>query len=295
MSCIPTDGDDAVTRHLAKSPSAFEACTGLLFHGSLERLAGPLHGGVDGVFWTSEGSPIVAQTYIPASGTSIVLHMDDFDLDSRVRPDQGCMLTRIAVELMGRTAPFDVVRDPMGMATRFKATEDWPRKREVRAFIENEMGYAFDRGIVKIKSCGPGERLMRADESEIGTLLVLKPSAPLRILDVSCGDSDLADPQHRRIQLFSNAERAGYDAIRIDDFCQTEHWGNVGHRSLGLLPSGLDKVTGLGRPAIHREWDGDVGFGGVADVTPEFESLWSEARLALAGDLTSGERPAPGC
>ena len=48
-------------------------------------------------------------------------------------------------------------------------------------------------------------------------------------------ESDLMDIQYHEIGTFRKAEEAGYDGIKIADFAQSEHMGNVEHYSIGIF------------------------------------------------------------
>ena len=53
---------------------------------------------------------------------------------------------------------------------------------------------------------------------------------------------NLMEPDYNKVSLFKKLEKLGYDGVRISDFAQSENWGNIGHASVGLFPSGLSKV-----------------------------------------------------
>lgn len=77
---------------------------------------------------------------------------------------------------------------------------------------------------------------------EKGRLFTITPKRELKIYDLTMGETiepDLMDKQYHEIGLFRKAEEAGFDGIKISDFAQNEHWGNVGHYSIGLFKGAI--------------------------------------------------------
>lgn len=71
-----------------------------------------------------------------------------------------------------------------------------------------------------------------------GRLFTLIPKRELKIYDLTMGETiepDLMDKQYHEIGTFRKAEESGYDGIKIADFAQSEHMGNVQHYSIGIF------------------------------------------------------------
>lgn len=89
-----------------------------------------------------------------------------------------------------------------------------------------------------------------------GRLLIVTPKRDLRIYDNTLGGStegDLTDPEYHKIDLFRNAEKQGYDGIKINDFAQSNDWGNVNHTSIGLFKRTLKDLNFEETEAVHHD------------------------------------------
>jgi len=73
-------------------------------------------------------------------------------------------------------------------------------------------------------------------------LFVLEVISPLRILDISEGEGDLLNLQYHKLDSFQQAKQDGYDGVKIDDFAQSETFGNYGHSSIGLFNKDKIKI-----------------------------------------------------
>lgn len=268
---------------------AFEST--LLFHGTIEPIAGPLRpGGYDDVLWTAESSA-VAQSYIPVSGGSFVFSLRPWEVrDNEVlRPPTSGYFEVVEEKGNRRTT---LVRDDLMTAMGFQAEvehegsqvrgwrwldldgnelpyEQWPRTADLVAFLDG-LGYKPKRGggdpLYEVRT--QGSRIIRSDEKVVGTLFIIHGKEGLRILDASTGEpGSLVDPEYHHIGLFRQAEAAGYDGIKIDDLLQSKHWGNFGHQSVGLFRRALDKVTYDAVPATNYDPEEIQGW---RTPTPEF-------------------------
>jgi hypothetical protein len=89
-----------------------------------------------------------------------------------------------------------------------------------------------------------------------GRLLIVTPKRDLRIYDNTLGGStegDLTDLEYHKLDLFRNAEKQGYDGIKINDFAQSNDWGNVGHTSIGLFKKTLKDLNFEETEAVHHD------------------------------------------
>lgn len=115
-----------------------------------------------------------------------------------------------------------------------------------------------------------------ADYRIEGRLLILKPKRDLKILDMTLGgkiEGDLTDLDYHKHHWFEMAEKKGYDGIKINDFAQSNNYGNVGHTSIGLFPRALKDVETDSIGAIHRDLDKNFN-----RETPEYKS-YKEKKL----------------
>jgi hypothetical protein len=117
-------------------------------------------------------------------------------------------------------------------------------------------------------------RLMGPNEKLLGRIFILKALEPIKIYDHTFGgerEGDLLDLDYHKINIFRSAEREGYDGIKINDFAQSEIWGNLGHTSIGLFDSSLSKFRWVTIPATNYDWEDHDDFRRA--TTPEYESL----------------------
>jgi hypothetical protein len=235
----------------------------LLFHGTCEPIEGRLRpGGYDGVFWTSD-SPMIAQSYIPASGGSQGF---SFSLDHRLSepvqpPDRRCTSVEFSAAIQSGHRLKAVEYDDCGRVRSYAwhgELAQWPRVAQVLQFVE-ALGYrksSYTHG-AWIKTAGlrpidddPAGRckdvltqdLLPQSYRMAGQLWML-PKLEYRWTDIANGkDSDLTDLDYHKTEIFRRAQRLGFDGMVINDFAQTDHWGNLGHVSYGLFESTLHRL-----------------------------------------------------
>ena len=232
----------------------------LLFHGTVESFEGdPDTRSGGGMLWTAEGSD-TAQNYIPSSHGLMLVHIRSYSLDDHVCPS-GHMAD--ILDSMG-------IKYEIFKGDRYRAEswgypglplEQWPTYRDVLRYLSEDLGYSPEKGMdysfrIKIES----GRIMRADETSKGRLFLFSGKGNLRLYDMmSQGESgDLLDPDYNRFDLFHKLQEKGYDGVRIWDYAQSEIWGNTGHVSVGLFPSGLRKMKVAGVvEAVNFDWPED--------------------------------------
>ena len=250
----------------------------ILFHGTGEEFpASEIQpGGYDGVLWTAEASTI-AQTYIPKSGSSMLFNSE--------------MLRRPV-----KREPYITLQHLIGIEYDLDNVE-WNYMDEPKSFFmppnwdhiptTEEIEERLDRiGIERYKY--PNSYQLRATFREnggyhihqhgrdlVGRLFIFTVIEPLRIYDNTQGgerEGDLMNVEYHSLGLFRAAEEHGYDGIKINDFAQTEIWGNVGHTSIGLFSGALDKVEWTTIPAQNFDWEENLN----QTISPEYEEYLSK-------------------
>lgn len=273
--------DPELLRDLLDYPEVSAAANAFMFHGTVEDFAGPLeHGGFDGVFWMAD-NPRIAQTYIPSAGLKTLLSVPSFDLKQRVRPNQSGSGWYGAVKAMGfeaGTPEFDAT----GRCMSFGIPDGYPDYGAVCEWLEGELGYTslrstFDKSYwVKSTFDGNREKLLPSSYSAPGRLFVIRGIGDLNLLDIRMGgDGDLTDPDHLKGAAFRAAEIGGYDGVVINDFCQSDTWGNVGHPSWGVFAHAIPSLRYAAVPATRFDWGETES--PRSGVTAAFEEAWLTA------------------
>lgn len=221
----------------------------LLFHGSLEEFSGSLRPGGDGIVWFAD-SPKIAQLYIPQSG--MTMHIDG---DSINRPDSDPHVQEIQ-RMIGIDYDYSKVEWEDKGKQRLKSfplPKGWehvPSKDEVTRLLE-KIGFEHDHGHFKIHF--GKNKILKPKDKQQGRLFVAKTKEPLKVWKKAKGEGDLMDLQYHDLSGFKNAQQAGVDGVLIDDFAQSENYGNFGHQSLGLYD--VKKLEVKSIPAQYHEWD----------------------------------------
>lgn len=251
----------------------------MLFHGTSEHFEGLPKPGSDRLFWTAL-NPATAQSYIPATGGKVIAGFTRFEKDHSVPPHQNDPFYSIALTLCA-SEPDNVQRDFLGRATSHRIPKGWPTYEDVAKHIERVLGYenqhqgsGSHRYVMRSTGWDAQRRLpliVHNDFKEVGRLLMIEGFEHLRLLDISTGEGDLTDPQHSKLRLFAQAEAQGYDGVIIDDFAQTENWGNVGHTSVGFFAHAIGDLNIKETAALRHEWGTSVKDLQVT-TTPEFEA-----------------------
>ena len=232
-------------------------------------------GGYDGVVWTTDTSGI-SQTYIPQSGGTLYVSADHIAAPSKEKTIQA-MQRAIGIEYDYDNIEWDGYRasswmDAPVFAHLGNGFEDFTRKY-VREKMLSELGYEPDDTFsgredafaVKVSGSEPKHNSYRLK----GRLFVITNEKPLKIYDMTYGgmiDGDLTDPDYKKVSFFQKLADGGYDGVKINDWTQTEEFGNFGHTSIGLFPDGLKKCTWAVLPDVTypdefekmadaREWD----------------------------------------
>ncbi len=260
-----------------------------LFHGTLESFdpADLTVGGYDNVLWTADNA-CIAQSYIPCSGGSSLVAIEYLDRPSQDRSTQAIQ-ARIGLDF-GYGTPRGPEFDKSGRAVSWRipapwleenCNDFWRRKAALKQKVieagwlprsENSdvFEFKFHRG-----------QLLEPGQCAEGRLFIITVEQDLKIYDMTSGESregDLTDVDYHKLGSFRAAEKSGYDGVKINDYCQSELWGNFGHRSVGIFKGSIGKLSWDVIPAKNFDWeDLDTVRRGL---TPEYEAWLVEQAMA---------------
>ena len=183
------------------------------------------------------------------------------------------------MEDLGYALP-DVEFDKTGHATSWSATMPWPTYRECLRKLA-ELGYDFqeDPESVKQTIIDGKFHVMPKVWRKPGRVFVTIDDG-LKLADHSVGESDLTEKAHLRFDLFRAAEKRGFGGVIIDDFGQSEDYGNVAHRAYGLFSPAARSRQYLVFEAVHRPLQGTT-----SHLTEDF--------LMFAATLAQEAAPVP--
>ncbi len=279
--------DESILMELARYDDAETAVSAFLFHGTIEDFGEALRPSpYDGCLWLAE-APTIAQTYIPASIGAMFLSVEAHDLRSFVRPEFDGLPARpsglyaFALQ-MGFPAASEISCDFLGQAQSFVSPVDYPRYATIVERL-TAMGYPRDaRGgfaaWVNYERGDDGVQVVQpASYQREGRLFVVDCVAELRLADLADeGQRAPLGANYPIVDGFRRLEARGLDGVVISEFRQSEIYGDVAHRSIGLFASGLGKIRYAAIPARHFDWPERAG-GGVSTATPEFTAAWRNA------------------
>lgn len=250
---------------------------GVLFHGSVEKIEGDLRGGgYDDVFWTAR-NPAIAQAYIPTAGTTILISKPDgWRLGESVRPSvNGGPITDWALARANVTMEDLDLKTDGWQVTTWRIPRGWPTNRDMVDWIENDLGYVandYDSWEISCDRENGREILRPADWSREGLLIIAVPRS-LRVEPARWSEEGLGYASHNRIGDFARMEAEGMQAFEMSDLLQSKHWGNFGHKAIGLFPAGLAEIDWIAIPA--RRHDGPEVDWFTARETLEFVEFMS--------------------
>lgn len=255
---------------------SFKADT--LYHATGEDIVGELRGGgYDGVLWTAY-TPDVAQTYIPDAGSSTRYRKpSDYEMNDGIRISYINDFPINVARQMGYV--FDIELDQYNRVSSYGCKKDGeyskaPTYSELWGYLTESLGYVpDDDGMIDVKGrfVGGEYEYISADYKMPGKLYVISGVSQLKLMDISKGESDLTNLQYHKLDLFKQFESDGYDGVIIDDFCQTKKYGNLGHQSVGIFPSGISKLECRSIFATHHEWGVDTNPWDNSNKTSDFD------------------------
>lgn len=227
----------------------------LLFHGTCENIIGNLKPGGDGLFWMAE-SPAIAQTYIPEAGATMIVNLNSHSPNESIRPDKGFeydILQQMVQD--GYALPYEIKKWNGNQAMSWSTFKSI-KYSDLINYIENVLGYQPDeRGFYRLKlqsNTGDINKFLRKDDYKQGNLYMLIGKNKLKIKDISQHGFDLSNPAYLQYNIFRNIEKEGYDGVRINDYAQTDNWGNLGHISIGIFKSAISKLQQICIPAKNH-------------------------------------------
>ncbi len=279
--------DKSILAELARYDDAEAAVDGFLFHGTIEEFDGALRPSpYDGCLWLAE-APTIAQTYIPASPGAMLLSVEAHELERLVRPEFSGLPARpsglYAFALQtGFPLASEISCDFLGLAQSFVSPVGYPR---YAAIVEKltAMGYPPDaRGAfaawVKYERGEDGVEVVQpASYQREGRLFVVDCVAELRLADLADEqERDLMEPDYDKLDAFRRLEARGFDGVVINQSSQSESYGDIDYRSIGLFAGALGKIRYAAIPARHFDWP-ESGVGGASKATPEFAAAWRDA------------------
>jgi hypothetical protein len=268
-----------------KGYSTLAALDMYMFHGSGEPIIGDLRpGGYDDAFWCAD-NPCVAQSYIPEVGSLAMFHIDKFRLEDRVSPSKDGFGIEILRAMGFADVDFDVEYDAYGRLKSYRIPKNHPTYRDAAIWLNTSLGYpalddtkysqSYD---IKLSRKNGSSEIVHASYKKTGTLFIIEKSSSLIWKDFTKGrEGDLMEPDYHRHDWFAQAATEGYDGVIIHDWCQSKNHGNVGHKSWGLLPSGLHKINYAEIPAANFDWPAS---GPISEmITEEFKAILSPNKL----------------
>ena len=259
----------------------------LLFHGTSEDINGEIGEGIEEL-WVAE-TPAIAQNYIPESGSLML-----FSLPWSNKPEDHIWpkdaQTIDMVRQMGFEPDIKEV-DRTGRTTSWWwKNEKVPSYGDMQRWIEKDLGYKpEENGMYRLKTTydGGNTTILPANYRMPGKLYLLVGKDKLKLFDMAKNnEGDLMEPDYNKYDTFEKMKKAGYDGVRINDFAQSKYWGNMGHRSILIFPSGLAKLRKQHIDASNFDWSDENKWG---QDTPEF-TAWHKDRVVEA--LKRGE-PVP--
>lgn len=85
-------------------------------------------------------------------------------------------------------------------------------------------------------------RIAPASYKDEGRLLTIELLADAKVYDMR-GVGDLMEPAYNMLGTFRQLESRGFDGVLIDDYAQTEYYGNYGHESIGFFKGAVSKLV----------------------------------------------------
>lgn len=230
---------------------------GILFHGTCERIEGPLRGGgYDEVFWAAD-RPSVAQSYIPRAGSSTwISEPESYNRNHSIQPHKHIgFVMSWALERAGVTLDDLDISWNGQQAAAWSVPDGWPTEGDLDDMIRG-LGYkASDWGMYTIlTSYAEGREVwMPADWNIPGQLIIALPDGDFDLRDPRWSEDALGYTSHNRVADFKSFAEADLHAFYMEDQLQSDFLGNVGHQSVGILPEGLKRLSWLAIPAIRHD------------------------------------------
>jgi len=197
--------------------------------------------------------PAIAQLYIARSGLSIYISPSHL-----VRPSQDVHIQAIQKAIGIDYDISDATWDRLGRPQSFSLPKGWssiPTPQEIMSRLQR-LGYDIEYQFTSVEfNIGDNDKLLLPGKAEQGYLYVSTTLRDMTLWNKSTGEGDLLDLQYNDLRGFREAENIGLDGVVIDDFAQSEQWGNLGHTSVGLFRHAIKSLRTKRVPAQYREFE----------------------------------------
>jgi len=137
---------------------------------------------------------------------------------------------------------FDQWREAENNAIKYK--NEWkPYDKYLKAFVAQKfktLGYDVQHDYVRRVRLDSDGNILPADSRTVGKVLKVTCGRDFKIYNYAYGkESDLMDLDYHKIDMFRKMEEEGYDGIIINDFAQSDKYGNMDHKSVGFFKNSL--------------------------------------------------------
>lgn len=288
---------------IVESPNAESLARKLYFHGTCENIVGPLRpGGYDSLLWFAD-SPMIAQNYIPATGSksSYQVPKNQWELEATVTPPRqnSSSIDFSAALVMGHRLTYAAF-DQYGRCNSWQwndGKEPSPTRADVRSYLESQ-GYDTeaalqDSGMMWVKIGDllphdiPGTDIHVYVDTPLpahylmpGQLFMI-PREDFKLHDIATDkEGDLTDLDYHKHSLFEAARAAGFDGMQINDFAQTDHWGNLGHYAYGLFAEAAAKIEPYAIDCVRFSHEKGLDEP-LSPLSKEFNAFFAEAKKLL--------------
>lgn len=233
---------------------------GLHFHasGTSWKDVLPRPGRYDQCFWTAENA-LIAQTYISEWPCTAHIKFHESDFGKRVTP-RDHLIWDLAKQL-GADAQI-LAADPCDRPTSWRYDGNEVTYQHVIDWLAT-LGYEYNESIpnrsytVKLDSANQ-YHILPAKARPQGRLVIIDPLPGMNIKDFALDEGDLTDLQYHKVDEIEQAFLSDADCVRINDFCQSSEFGNVGHISYGYSAKAIAQHQAAGRvltiSATRRDW-----------------------------------------
>lgn len=102
-------------------------------------------------------------------------------------------------------------------------------------------------------------QILPGDYRRKGQLFIIKPKRKMKLYDMAMNNEpDLTERQYHELDTFEWAKENGYDGVKINDFAQTEMYGNMGHTSYGFFKHAIKDldITSINDVVHPKEMNG---------------------------------------
>lgn len=242
----------------------------LLFHATLEEFEGRIRASDwEGVRWFAD-TPVVAQSYCPESGGSVLWATPRHRMHERFLPDENGPKAAIFAMMGYDTSTLEIERDARGAIISHRILEDHPTWNDAHRFVTETLGYDIQDETCWLRM-RRGE-IMPCSWRQKGWLYIVERPADLRLHDMRMeGEGGLGGRQWMMTDRFKALrDIQDLDGIIISDVHQSPKLGHFEHSSVGLFDRTLDRLRWKRVQCTHFD-PADAWPHGAS--TPEFDEL----------------------